>query len=531
MSLSPLLPYRRIEPGFIRACYYFGRGWPINCWSCLLAKEAARDFAQIRRDGFNTVILLVPWRGFQPDLHSDELRDDYLRLLRRLLRVAQCRGLRVILRLSYAHHICDEARHTSEDFSTALLSDAATRRRWQRYLARIEAIASQFPNYSQSFISWEEFWGVMMRHMREDPAARAGFAQLLGYGDWLAEQGLLEVVPEVPLADSEDYVHYHRFANTAIRRLYDLACEVVPELGFEIRVDRNRLHGGDGSVQWLANDSYIEVPAQRYTYWAPFIGALNQGERLNASQAAALLEQTLREVTNDGLNTNHVVNQLNYIDDTFKYAGTHARITPTEVREFLQLAALLLLEYARGYGVWAWRDYLQNSLFNPRFVLGLEGWRVLSGSPQRARPGPPALLMRSGDAIAQHFLAMNHGLHNRYRSGYLQLRVEVRKTIGLRKPAQLQATLDGEQWFPLAARAESHILEVQLPTDPPLYGARGARFGLRCVSGRAGIVEVALFQHIYRVGFRQFDGRPGEHLKDMLYLNAALRQLQAAEAR
>src|SRR6266705_2589125 len=52
----------------IRAVHYWGGGYPKTFWNSMDPGQIDRDFARIRSDGFNAIVLAVSWSEFQPQL-------------------------------------------------------------------------------------------------------------------------------------------------------------------------------------------------------------------------------------------------------------------------------------------------------------------------------------------------------------------------------------------------------------------------------------------------------------------------------
>ena len=181
---------RHYDNGFIRAVHYFGDGWPINCWSTMTTRQAREDFASIREDGFNAVILVVPWRGFQVEQFPPTYEEHYFRLLRGLLREAARARLWVILRVSYSHHICDEAPLISKHLTAGFLTDASFEKPWLHYLKRLRRATRFHANLYGSFICWEEFWHGLMRFTEDPEERRRSLALSTGYSDFLGDQAV-----------------------------------------------------------------------------------------------------------------------------------------------------------------------------------------------------------------------------------------------------------------------------------------------------------------------------------------------------
>jgi hypothetical protein len=503
----------RYDESYIRAAHYFGDGWPVNCWSDLSVAGARRDFRQMKEDGFNTVILVVPWRGFQIDQFPPRYESAYLKLFKSLLRLAGRAGLLVILRVSYSHHICDEAALTSQQLTHKLLTDPSYLPPWLDYLSRIRGLVRFSDNYYGAFLCWEEFWHQLMSYCTETQERRSELA---------LETGFLEFVGAgatcIPTAQEPAFADYHRFVNHRLRELYLAARNCIPELAFEVRVDKDPLQNAQGTTDWLGNDDYADSSHLRCSYWAPFIGAANAGEQLSAGQALELLEYSLQEQTRGGVNTWQLIDQFNFVDDTFKYSGQHARIAETEIPDFLSAAGDLLVRHSMGIGIWAWRDYVHNCIFNPGFQLGLKGWDIERGRVDRIHCSRRGLQLAAGDEVGQSFWGMSHGLHRKYRTDYLSLQV----SLASADQVLLEASLDGKHYVSLLAGASPHSYTAQLPLDNPVYGERGALFRLRVQTGSACISRVVLNQHSYQVGIRNLDGTPGPLLEPLRKLNLSL---------
>lgn len=65
---------------YIKAVNSFGKSWPIAFWNSDLS-EVSTDFQAIQRDGFNSILLIVPWGEFQPGLDPIRFNDDAYRRL------------------------------------------------------------------------------------------------------------------------------------------------------------------------------------------------------------------------------------------------------------------------------------------------------------------------------------------------------------------------------------------------------------------------------------------------------------------
>jgi hypothetical protein len=475
--------------------------------------QARTDFARIREDGFNAVILVVPWRGFQVDPFPTRYENHYFKLLRALITEAGRARLWIILRVSYSHHICDAAGMISADLTARFLTDEAYQKPWLHYLRRVRRATRFAANIYGAFLCWEEFWHGLMRFCEEPEEQRQALADSTGFTQFLGAGSAV-----IPRVDDPGFKKYHEFIDIRLGEIVEIGRRAFPGLGYEFRVDKDPLRDADGSVSWMSNNNYADSGHMRYSYWAPFIGAANQGESLSADEALALLEYNLREQAGDAGNVRQIIDQFNFVDDTFKYSGLNARLAETEIMPFLARCEELLPRYSRGIGIWAWRDYYQNHLFNPGFQLGLQGWDVRNTESTAPGRGGEGLRLTAGDEIGQSFRSATHGMHQKFRTSHLELRVKAAQAPDL----QLETSLDGESYFPLLWDAGEDCYWASLPIDDLLYAERGVLFRLRVLAGSTHVRMVNLYQYAYRVGIRDTDGQPGPLLEPLRRLNRGL---------
>ena len=79
----------------------------------------------------------------------------------------------------------------------------------------------------------------------------------------------------------------------------------------------------------------------------------------------------------------------------------NARLKPEEKNAYLAGMGELFRTMTIGYGVWTYRDYGDNKLYNPQFALGLRGWKVTGESYiEEGKNGKEAVLP-SGSSISQ----------------------------------------------------------------------------------------------------------------------------------
>jgi hypothetical protein len=518
-ALASLIPGRFQHPEYVQAAHYFAEGWSLNMWQVMRPEAIAGDLQQIREDGFNTIILVVPWRGLQK-IDQAEYDEFYLQQLNRVLAEAQRQGLSVVVRVAYSHQILIEDAPDSVIQGQRLLTDESVQALWLDGLAKVYEVCSGYRCFRQGFLCWEELWHAFAWWQRLPEDKRRDWFVPSGYAAYLEQHGL-QSEPVIPTKEEVAHQHFHAFANARLRSFYDLAATVFPGLSMEFRVDKDPLFEGD-EITWLNNDNYADLSPFRYSYWAPFMGAANEGEVLSATEAAGLLEYMLGEVSDQGEHCNHIVDQFNIVDDSPKFRGIHASINSEEMPGFLQTAAPLLRQYSAGYGVWAYRDYHQNLLFNPSFLMGMRGWQVREG---RGELEQGTGLTMAGDAVLEQFLPSPvAGLQSAVPFESLTLRV-----VG--DAAAVRARINKGDWQTLSADAATGEWVVEIPVVRRQVLRKGLRLELACSGSGAQIRGLNLYGYTYVAGLRTVSGDPAEHHAALVAFNrqsAALTHVDGA---
>jgi hypothetical protein len=408
-----------------------------------LARAAVAELAQIRADGFNAVILVIPWPGFQVSLQPPRYDPALFLRLQRVLAAAEAAGLFVVGRVGFAWQFNPDNSPRPRDRCAALLTSPAAAAAWEEYLGALHAAVSPAPNYLFSLWSWEEA-SCLFGFMGQPLEQRRRLASATGFQEFALARGLaLGLAAAIPAASGtppQAVSAYWDFCNHVWRELLAKGREVMPGLTMELRVDSNPVVQPNGSVHWQQSDYQLGLGEGevRGLYWSPSWGTSSNssgsggagGEGMSAGTVLRLLGALLRQLIAAlagaaGAEATHAsssssssppaasaavppvpllfLDQFNFIDNTPAMAKL-PRLAPAAVPEFLAAAAPLLLNSTAGYGLWVYRDYRQSSIYNPSFELGLRGWRV-EGCCAAAVPVPalvpaPASARGNGTATA-----------------------------------------------------------------------------------------------------------------------------------
>ena len=378
------------EKYYVKSVHYFSSAWPKTFWQNFEKQAVRPELQQIKADGFNTIVLTVPWRGFEKNFNADKTTsiEAMYQRLDFLLDEITALDLKFMLRLGYPHDFTPDVDASITQLCQGMYTDTKTRQQWLDYLQKIKRIVTPYQSKSAGMmISWEDFWCPHFIFTELPENDRLQIAQDMGYAEWLQSKnpnqsyvkallGKNDINAEyitIPQKSDHSYVLYLNFIDEKLNEILALTRSVFPETALEIRVDKDPVKV-DGEYIWIGHDLMLSDDKHRATYWAPFWGAKNQGELLSAEEALAKFDYFLDYVTGEGQNINHVIEQFNFTDNT-PYFPNNANIKPEEVNDFLTQAAPLLKQKSTGYGLWAYRDYADNLFYNAYFEQGLQGWQ------------------------------------------------------------------------------------------------------------------------------------------------------------
>jgi len=504
---------------YLRAVHYFGRAQPLNFWDSAILDEAPAHLAQIRRDGFNAVILVVPWRGFQRTVVPSTFDDVNLARLRRLVAMVQAAGLQSIVRISFPWNNDPESVGDFEERTVRLFSDREYRKGWLDYVKVIRRICEAHAGFRFAFFSWEEFPSLRELMVYRTAAERLALAEILGFRDYLAERFDLAEISRlfgkhfanlsevyVPLGDCEAYRVFVDFVNHALGLLLADARTAWPRLAIQLRVDMDRMEVGGENI-WIDNDLRLRDGGMRVTYFFPSMYTSGTGLVLSAAQVLANLTLMLRRVTDERRNTRHFIDQFIFHDESPQFASW-ARIKSEEIPEYLLGSAALLKRYSRGFAFWNYRDYRVNHLYNAAFIRGLQGWQARGGVTVGPEGEPRVVTLAPGAAVSQRMQPDRVGWGTPHYET-MRFAAKARTASGT---GRLKLTSGGvaEVEFDVGSGEAKHV-EVAFPADRHRDGI--VEFAVENIGAEpVEITDLCLWGFVYRCRLYDEHGHPGEHL-------------------
>ena len=377
--------YAAEKPAYLKSVTYFGDEWPINYWGSE-DENMSSNFAKIKEDGFNSIILVIPWREFQPENGKEEWNQTAFDKLHKVMSCAEEHGLWVTLRIGYSWDYYGPSELPSR-FAGVTKKDSEDRAMWLRYSQAIYQAASAHENFHSGFITWEDFWNYvhnMGRNYTEEE--RITLAQECGYTEYLKAAHTLDEInqlyekaftsyDEIGIPDRKSpaaalfFEYYDQFLNEFLAETQT----VFPGISMEVRVDGDPIYESEGNYYYSHRVTYPCTGAE-YTalMYSVSMGQKNEYDRISAETALKSTNRTLSGLY--ALSGKKLyAEQLLYMDTTAEFAH-NTQVLEDEVDDYIRGLAPVMQEYTMGYGLWVYRNYVNNCVYNGQFGLGFTGW-------------------------------------------------------------------------------------------------------------------------------------------------------------
>ena len=144
------------KPKILKSATYFGDEWVMNFWNSEM-DDLEADMEQIRKDGFNSIIVAIPWREFQPQMDPVGYNAHALAQLDNVMEAAKEAGLWVSLRVGYTWDYYEDGTDVRDRYRN-LPGDERLLAAWDDYVKTIYERANAHGNLYGGFITWEDFW-------------------------------------------------------------------------------------------------------------------------------------------------------------------------------------------------------------------------------------------------------------------------------------------------------------------------------------------------------------------------------------
>ncbi len=402
------------EDGYVRSATYFSDEWPLNFWNSEM-DDLDQDMKQIRNDGFDSIILVIPWREFQPELDPIIYNEYAFDKLERVMQAAEQNNLNVYARIGYTWDFYNDENENIVDRFCRLLGEDSVKDAWCSYCEKMYETLSAHSCFREAFLTWEDFWNTLGVCDEIFETARREKADYIGYQTWVEDNFALSEYNEsfgtkyksytaipVPQRTEPAMAAMYSFYDDFLIELLEMSQRYFPNLSMEVRLDWDVIYTPDGAQDYYKHTKTFECGKSYFTatmYGIP-MGFQNVGERVSYQEAMEKTEYMLKMLKSQNGDKPVYVEQFIFADNTPKFIN-NAQIKEEEVNEYLENVAPILLDNSEGYGIWTYRNYCSNMLYNSQFALGEEGWKIRGDVAFKESDGSMACLLRQGASISQ----------------------------------------------------------------------------------------------------------------------------------
>ena len=505
--------------GYVCSATYFGNEWPINFWNSDIG-SLEEDMLQIRNDGFNSIILVVPWREFQPEMAPAGYNDYAFEKLDRILQAAEGASLDVYVRLGYYWDFYNDVQDSLSDRYEALFSDDEIRTAWSEYAARLYSELEKYENFKGGFLTWEDFWGIIGTCSTGDEKTRIDKAAAIGYQTWATETYSLDGYNEqfhcryksgeeipLPYVDEPSMEAMYAFFDEFLSGILKDTQKVFPNISMEVRLDADPVTQEDQTTGYYYHtDTFMceDSDLTAVMYGIP-MGFENNGERVSAEEAIEKTDYVLKNLYQEIDGKPVYAEQFLFIDNN-PVLTDNVQLKEDEVEKYLEMAGPVLKDYTKGYGIWAYRDYRNNMLYNSSFALEKEGW-ICSEGVSIEEEGSNVCVLAAGESIRQEIPK----LRNHFNSDMYTLEFEV---TSVQEQGVLQVKMGD-------AAEKTDI------TEPGIYSVQLSASGdfdleIKAEEGKIAVDHLCLYSFVQKSGLYDALNNEGEYIEGIRKLNAFL---------
>ena len=288
-------------------------------------------------------------------------------------------------------------------------------------------------------MTWEDFWNTLgvcdeiLETNRREKAEFIGFQAWVrtnydlarfneSFGTNYASYGEIAVPQRNEPAMRAMYEFYDDFLNTLLTE----SQKKFPNLSMEVRMDWDVVYTKEGEMDYYKHTSTFPCGNSSYTatmYGIP-MGFENVGERVSYEEALEKTEYILQQLKLENENKPVYIEQFIFADNTPKFKN-NARIKEEELNTYLENVAPVLLENSEGYGIWTYRNYCANMLYNSQFALEEAGWDCSEDVEIIEADGSSACALKKGGKIIQSVA----GVRNHFDSDNYTIEFDVLKVM------------------------------------------------------------------------------------------------------
>lgn len=406
--------------GYFASAHYFGDAWPANMWDSEF-EDIDADLQQIKRDGFNSIILVVPWRQFQPGIGKTNLyNSDAFEKLDMIMGKADAYRLGVILRVGYTwDYYQNRGNDDIIERYENIVNDQQTRSAWIEYVERVYSVAAAHESLWGGFICWEDFWNLTtkMKTLSGKNKESLKYAESIGFSRYMVDHYEISDIRRlyddsklyseedlyIPTEDKQAFKGFYDFYDSFLNELLAYSQTAFPNLSMEVRVDDDWIVNEEGENRYYSHAATYPCKGSDYTtimYGIP-MGMVNNGEKVTWKQALSKTGEILEKVKQGTEGKKIFIDQFLYYDNTQVYSH-NAQLIENQIDDYLINSVKTLERYTNGYGIWVYRDYYMDTIANGSFADGLNGWVTYGAAEVKRVDGNNKCLLVNHAKIEQN---------------------------------------------------------------------------------------------------------------------------------
>ncbi len=524
----------------IAAVHYTSGHWAPSFWSNFDTDNLTRDFTRLKDNKINTIVVIIPWSGFQYSIAPVIFKEEYFQHLETLMHMAGEHGLNVIFRFGYAHEI-GEVPSTPDHMERiiSINTDGNTWDAWGSYVEKLYKISQEHDNFLFGFITWEDFF--LLDLMRIPLSLRLKIAGRLKFDEFLKKYSIEEIsryynqeftdhaqVP-IPSRDSKAVALFYEFWDEYLLSIFSRTKQLFPGLSMEVRVDCDP---SNDDRKYICHDKTFDLNGEgdiTTIYYTPAWGAPNNGDIASADTAIARLKyliDTIKTKTDNQI----FIDQFNFIDNTIGFEK-NTKIASDELTKFIDKSAPLISKGTIGYALWALDDLNANLLANSSFERDLKGWCVIKGEHVKKKTAEnefEVLLHRSG-SINQSFHLKGAGPPPDNNSICVTVQFTAKPEQGAAENGAVSITIKDKND---AVLKTEHItmssLKSQLISCSDLPAVRQGTLQIENMGEDICIDDVEMFFSVQKNGIYTTDRRPKSFKDQVIHMNESIAPPQKA---
>ena len=493
-----------------------------NFWAWVDFEQAKSDFRRLEEDGFNTIVLSIPWGFFQSNIRPITYNEIAFEELKQLLTMANSYGFNVILRVGSHEYVPKGAGGVHWAAATVLTNDEE----WDAYRDLFREMAARtraYPNLLAVFWTFEDAGYTPDLWLHSYPTNAAAFRRwlqrkpLASWNEFWGESNVsYDTIqpPDRASGPQNKLFSFVQFADELVAGRMPDVCAAIREGNWELPVSfqpRAEINWGyDYSRQFQLPSCYTFVT----TWFSPYQSYLfgDTQPDLNGRRVATHVPDYIER-------TRRLSNGLPIFIDQFNFRhfggpkGESALGSEKDELEFISNGLPNLLQSTLGYTLWNYNDYYLNVTYNGSFRFGLDDWEV---SPE---PGGVRVLDAGGQ---RHWVEIQPGGWIRQE----QISAESGQEYTIEFDAEAQSSgeiLSLEVDFPGTHQHTAHSFPlVEQRTSfqwkmkiPPYEDKMNIAFRSARSSRPVRIGNILLYPWIDTGGIYTVDGQPRSQLRDL----------------